>query len=120
MVRLTMERTTQTETRVPKWRQLLYCLAGDDRYRRKRQFDAGILLPGKPMHPKAVNYSSGLYSFFQDGGNIFYTAWSSGYSMNSQIIPYRSIILLPCCCLMVLPDGIGSLAGVQVRSLRRD
>ncbi|KAL0839443.1 hypothetical protein ABMA28_016158 [Loxostege sticticalis] len=40
-VRLTMERTTQTETRVPRWRQLLYCLAGDDRYRRRRQFEAG-------------------------------------------------------------------------------
>ncbi|XP_063823540.1 gamma-aminobutyric acid receptor alpha-like [Ostrinia nubilalis] len=40
-VRLTMERTTQTETRVPRWRQLLYCLAGDDRYRRQRQLEAG-------------------------------------------------------------------------------
>ncbi|XP_037297100.1 gamma-aminobutyric acid receptor alpha-like [Manduca sexta] len=40
-VRLTMERTTQTETRVPRWRQLLYCLAGDDRYRRQRQREAG-------------------------------------------------------------------------------
>ncbi|XP_059060236.1 gamma-aminobutyric acid receptor alpha-like [Achroia grisella] len=40
-VRLTMERTTQTETRVPRWRQLLYCLAGDDRYRRQRQVEAG-------------------------------------------------------------------------------
>lgn len=43
-MRLTMERTTQTETRVPRWRQLLYCLAGDDRYRRRRQFEAGRLL----------------------------------------------------------------------------
>ncbi|CAH2063472.1 unnamed protein product, partial [Iphiclides podalirius] len=40
-VRLTMERTTQTERRVPRWRQLLYCLAGDDRYRRQRQLEAG-------------------------------------------------------------------------------
>ncbi|KAJ0179240.1 hypothetical protein K1T71_004952 [Dendrolimus kikuchii] len=40
-VRLTMERTTQTEIRVPRWRQLLYCLAGDDRYRRQRQREAG-------------------------------------------------------------------------------
>ncbi|XP_060800706.1 gamma-aminobutyric acid receptor alpha-like [Amyelois transitella] len=40
-VRLTMERTTQTERRVPRWRQLLYCLAGDDRYRRQRQVEAG-------------------------------------------------------------------------------
>ncbi|RVE46166.1 hypothetical protein evm_009170 [Chilo suppressalis] len=41
-VRLTMERTTQTERRVPRWRQLLYCLAGDDKYRRQRQLEAGI------------------------------------------------------------------------------
>ncbi|CAH2091829.1 unnamed protein product [Euphydryas editha] len=40
-VRLTMERTTQTEVRVPRWRQLLYCLAGDDQYRRQRQREAG-------------------------------------------------------------------------------
>ncbi|OWR42246.1 ionotropic GABA-aminobutyric acid receptor GRD, partial [Danaus plexippus plexippus] len=39
-VRLTMERTTQTEVRVPHWRQLLYCLAGDDQYRRQRQREA--------------------------------------------------------------------------------
>ncbi|XP_061706146.1 gamma-aminobutyric acid receptor alpha-like isoform X1 [Cydia pomonella] len=42
VVRLTMERTTQTESRVPRWRQLLYCLAGDDLYRRKRQVEAGM------------------------------------------------------------------------------
>ncbi|XP_022114502.2 gamma-aminobutyric acid receptor alpha-like [Pieris rapae] len=40
-VRLTMERTTQTENRVPRWRQLLYCLVGDDQYRRQRQREAG-------------------------------------------------------------------------------
>ncbi|XP_045763812.1 gamma-aminobutyric acid receptor alpha-like isoform X1 [Maniola jurtina] len=40
-IRLTMERTTQTEVRVPRWRQLLYCLAGDDQYRRQRQREAG-------------------------------------------------------------------------------
>ncbi|XP_038213356.1 gamma-aminobutyric acid receptor alpha-like [Zerene cesonia] len=40
-VRLTMERMTQTENRVPKWRQVLYCLAGDDQYRRQRQREAG-------------------------------------------------------------------------------
>lgn len=39
-----MERTTQTEIRVPRWRQLLYCLAGDDQYRRQRQREAGKLL----------------------------------------------------------------------------
>lgn len=39
-VRLTMERTTQTERRVPKWRLLLYCLMGDDQFRRQRQREA--------------------------------------------------------------------------------
>lgn len=29
----TMERQTQTETRLPKWKQFLYCLAGDDAFR---------------------------------------------------------------------------------------
>ncbi|VVD03447.1 unnamed protein product, partial [Leptidea sinapis] len=40
-VRLTMERTTQTENRVPRWKQLVYCLAGYDQYRRQRQLEAG-------------------------------------------------------------------------------
>jgi gamma-aminobutyric acid receptor subunit alpha len=40
-------RQTQTELRVPKWRQLLYCLAGDDAYRRQRQREAA--------HAAAVN-----------------------------------------------------------------
>ncbi|XP_049809266.1 gamma-aminobutyric acid receptor alpha-like [Schistocerca nitens] len=33
-------RHTQTERRVPRWRQLLYCLAGDDAFRRQRQREA--------------------------------------------------------------------------------
>jgi len=33
-------RHTQTERHIPKWRQLLYCLAGDDVYRRQRQREA--------------------------------------------------------------------------------
>jgi gamma-aminobutyric acid receptor subunit alpha len=33
-------RHTQTEHHIPKWRQLLYCLAGDDAYRRQRQREA--------------------------------------------------------------------------------
>lgn len=39
-VKLTVERTTQTERRVPKWRMLLYCLMGDDQFRRQRQREA--------------------------------------------------------------------------------
>ncbi|KAL1116297.1 hypothetical protein AAG570_005792 [Ranatra chinensis] len=37
---ITMERQTQTETRVPRWQQLYYCLVGDERYRRERQREA--------------------------------------------------------------------------------
>ncbi|XP_044254225.1 gamma-aminobutyric acid receptor alpha-like isoform X2 [Tribolium madens] len=39
-VRLTMERTTQTEVRLPKWKQFLYCLKGDDKFRKQRQREA--------------------------------------------------------------------------------
>ncbi|EFA02907.2 cys-loop ligand-gated ion channel subunit [Tribolium castaneum] len=39
-VRLTVERTTQTEVRLPKWKQFLYCLKGDDKFRRQRQREA--------------------------------------------------------------------------------
>ncbi|KAL0106942.1 hypothetical protein PUN28_015454 [Cardiocondyla obscurior] len=36
----TMERQTQTELILPMWRQFLYCLAGDDAFRRRRQREA--------------------------------------------------------------------------------
>ncbi|XP_076749781.1 gamma-aminobutyric acid receptor subunit alpha-2 isoform X3 [Xylocopa sonorina] len=36
----TMERQTQTEVWIPKWRQFLYCLAGDEAFRRRRQREA--------------------------------------------------------------------------------
>ncbi|XP_071642335.1 rab proteins geranylgeranyltransferase component A 1-like isoform X2 [Temnothorax longispinosus] len=36
----TMERQTQTELILPIWRQFLYCLAGDDAFRRRRQREA--------------------------------------------------------------------------------
>ncbi|XP_076651833.1 gamma-aminobutyric acid receptor subunit alpha-1 [Halictus rubicundus] len=36
----TMERQTQTEVWIPKWRQFLYCLVGDEAYRRRRQREA--------------------------------------------------------------------------------
>ncbi|CAH1159698.1 unnamed protein product [Phaedon cochleariae] len=39
-LRLTMERTTQTEYKLPKWKQFLYCLKGDDKFRRQRQREA--------------------------------------------------------------------------------
>ncbi|KAI4462480.1 neurotransmitter gated ion channel [Holotrichia oblita] len=39
-VKLTIEKTTQTENKLPKWRQFLYCLQGDDKFRRQRQREA--------------------------------------------------------------------------------
>ncbi|XP_076298956.1 gamma-aminobutyric acid receptor subunit alpha-6 isoform X2 [Lasioglossum baleicum] len=36
----TMERQTQTEVWIPKWRQFLYCLVGDEAYRKRRQREA--------------------------------------------------------------------------------
>lgn len=39
-IRLTMERQTQTENRLPKWKQFLKCLKGDDEFRRQRQREA--------------------------------------------------------------------------------
>ncbi|XP_041973405.1 gamma-aminobutyric acid receptor subunit alpha-2 [Aricia agestis] len=51
-VRLTVERTTQTETRVPRWRQVMYCLAGDEQYRRQRQREAG----GNRGHINSVSH----------------------------------------------------------------
>ncbi|XP_026675251.1 gamma-aminobutyric acid receptor alpha-like isoform X2 [Ceratina calcarata] len=36
----TMERQTQTDVWIPKWRQFIYCLTGDEDFRRKRQREA--------------------------------------------------------------------------------
>ncbi|XP_012264972.2 gamma-aminobutyric acid receptor alpha-like isoform X2 [Athalia rosae] len=57
----TMERQTQTELRLPKWRQFLYCLAGDDGFRRRRQREAaaeGHHRPGEraERHINSVSY----------------------------------------------------------------
>lgn len=35
-----MERMTQTENKLPKWKQFIYCLKGDDKFRRQRQKEA--------------------------------------------------------------------------------
>ncbi|XP_073999956.1 gamma-aminobutyric acid receptor subunit alpha-6 [Rhodnius prolixus] len=37
---ITVERQTQTEMKIPRWKQLIYCLVGDERYRRERQREA--------------------------------------------------------------------------------
>ncbi|XP_022905767.2 gamma-aminobutyric acid receptor subunit alpha-2 [Onthophagus taurus] len=41
-IKLTIEKTTQTETKLPKWRQFLYCLKGDDKFRKQRQREASV------------------------------------------------------------------------------
>ncbi|XP_026468806.1 uncharacterized protein LOC113372668 [Ctenocephalides felis] len=37
---ITVERTTQTEKAIPRWKQLIYCLLGNDEFRRQRQREA--------------------------------------------------------------------------------
>ncbi|XP_015514821.1 gamma-aminobutyric acid receptor subunit alpha-1 isoform X1 [Neodiprion lecontei] len=56
-----MERQTQTERTLPKWRQFLYCLAGDDGYRRQRQREATAGICGRlgqsvNRHVNSVSY----------------------------------------------------------------
>jgi len=41
---------TQTERHIPKWRQLLYCLAGDDVYHRQRQREAAYAAAVGPQN----------------------------------------------------------------------
>ncbi|KAF7993296.1 hypothetical protein HCN44_006356 [Aphidius gifuensis] len=43
----TMERQTQTETCLPKWKQFFYCLVGDDAFRRNRQQEVANGCRGK-------------------------------------------------------------------------
>ncbi|XP_066583017.1 gamma-aminobutyric acid receptor subunit alpha-6 [Prorops nasuta] len=56
----TVERQTQTECRLPKWRQFLYCLVGDDAFRRRRQREAAgdSRKSGDPLtrHINSVSY----------------------------------------------------------------
>lgn len=42
-MKITVEKTTQTEYKLPKWKQFLYCLKGDDKFRRQRQREAAAL-----------------------------------------------------------------------------
>lgn len=39
----TMERTTQTEALLSRWKQFFYCLMGNDEFRKKRQREAAAL-----------------------------------------------------------------------------
>ncbi|XP_028134699.1 gamma-aminobutyric acid receptor alpha-like [Diabrotica virgifera virgifera] len=49
----TLERTTQTENKLPKWKQFIYCLTGDDQFRRQRQREAAALKGAQ--HGRHVN-----------------------------------------------------------------
>ncbi|KAJ8919451.1 hypothetical protein NQ315_016551 [Exocentrus adspersus] len=55
-IRVTMERTTQTENVLPKWKQFMYCLKGDDKFRKQRQREAASKDSGSPHgHTRHVN-----------------------------------------------------------------
>nr|CAI5842012.1 unnamed protein product [Callosobruchus analis] len=41
-VRVTMDRMTQTETKLPKWKLFLYCLKGDEKFRKQREREAAV------------------------------------------------------------------------------
>ncbi|XP_056641890.1 gamma-aminobutyric acid receptor alpha-like isoform X1 [Diorhabda sublineata] len=57
-VRLTVERTTQTENKLPKWKQLLYCLKGDDKFRRQRQREAATSNGAGSQHGRVRHVNS--------------------------------------------------------------
>ncbi|XP_066145438.1 gamma-aminobutyric acid receptor subunit alpha-6 isoform X2 [Euwallacea fornicatus] len=42
-VKVTVEKTTQTECKLARWKQFLYCLKGDDKFRKQRQREAAAL-----------------------------------------------------------------------------
>ncbi|RZF33208.1 hypothetical protein LSTR_LSTR009753 [Laodelphax striatellus] len=54
--RNTVERQTQTETKVSKWTQMFYCIIGDDAYRKQRQREASQRIPGVAKHVNSVSY----------------------------------------------------------------
>ncbi|XP_054267902.1 gamma-aminobutyric acid receptor subunit alpha-2-like [Macrosteles quadrilineatus] len=51
--RTTVERQTQTENQVPKWKQLFYCLVGYENYRKQREREATREVP---KHVNSVSY----------------------------------------------------------------
>ncbi|KAG5879228.1 hypothetical protein JTB14_006028 [Gonioctena quinquepunctata] len=57
-VRFTMERMTQTENKLQIWKQFLYCLKGDDNFRRQRQREAAAaagLAGNQHRHVRHIN-----------------------------------------------------------------
>ncbi|XP_060531516.1 gamma-aminobutyric acid receptor alpha-like [Cylas formicarius] len=56
--RTTMEKTTQTENKLPRWKQFLYCLKGDDKFRKQRQREAafGALELNKSGHHHGIRH----------------------------------------------------------------
>ncbi|KAF7274180.1 hypothetical protein GWI33_013152 [Rhynchophorus ferrugineus] len=57
-VKITSEKTTQTENKLPKWKQFVYCLKGDDKFRRQRQREAAALESHKPGHHSTRHVNS--------------------------------------------------------------
>jgi len=60
--RTCVERQTQTDRpKVPKWRQLIYCLVGDEKFRRERQrAAAAATIPPPGGQPRPVNSVSNI------------------------------------------------------------
>ncbi|XP_015121038.1 gamma-aminobutyric acid receptor alpha-like [Diachasma alloeum] len=67
----TMERQTQTELCLPKWQQFLYCLAGDDNFRRRRQREA---ISGCKRHGERVERHINSVSYIDRVARVVFPA----------------------------------------------
>uniref|UniRef100_A0A0C9RMM0 GABRA4 protein n=1 Tax=Fopius arisanus TaxID=64838 RepID=A0A0C9RMM0_9HYME len=67
----TMERQTQTELCLPKWQQFLYCLAGDDDFRRRRQREA---ISGCKRHGERVERHINSVSYIDRVARVVFPA----------------------------------------------
>lgn len=53
--RRTRERHTQTERKISKFRQLIYCIMGDEEFRKQRQREASSHIEGSGSFKRHVN-----------------------------------------------------------------
>lgn len=51
----TMERQTQTENRIPKWRQIWFCFLGDEKFKRDRERDVKMSQGGRNRYVNSVS-----------------------------------------------------------------
>lgn len=51
----TMERQTQTENRIPKWRQIWLCFLGDEKFKRDRERDVKMSAGGRNRYVNSVS-----------------------------------------------------------------